>query len=347
MQEWMVQPTNASAMHAYGRHAKHHMTKSRQVLGEIVGAHPDHVVFTSGGTEANNLALLGSPWGQVLLSTLEHDSVFKAREDHTLIPCDQNGQMDLGALEALLKKASAPTLVSVTWAHNETGIIHPIQEIARLTKNYGAILHVDAVQALGKIPVSFEGIDLMTLSAHKIGGPLGVGALIVRQGVDLNARLHGGGQERFLRAGTENIPAIVGFAHALQAMRPLTEHALWHQRLEEDLKAFSKGHGRASYIYGDSLDRLPNTTCLTMPGVDSATQVMHFDLEGIAVSMGSACSSGRTQISRALKALGPSPHHAHHAIRISSGWATKEEDLLAFGAAWKNFYASQKEESHV
>lgn len=341
MLETMTHPSNPSALHSFGQQAKRWINQARRTIGEYINAHPDYLIFTSGGTESNNLALQGGHWERILVSALEHDSVYKACDHVETIPVHPNGLIDLEALESLLKDNKKSTLVSVTWAHNETGVIQPIDNVVRLAKAHGAFIHSDAVQALGRLPISFKesGLDLMTLSSHKVGGPQGAGVLVAKETIPLNAILRGGGQERNQRSGTENVAAIRGFATALEHYNNKSETLqAWQKNLEETLKVFCQEHHAPLYIYGEEAPRLANTTCLTMPGVSSATQVINFDLAGIAVSRGSACSSGRTKVSRALQHMGPSSEHAQWAVRISSGWDSKEEDFLALIDIWKTIY---------
>jgi cysteine desulfurase len=338
MRESMERPTNSSALHSFGQQAKRWMSQARRDIADYIDAHPDHVIFTSGGTEANNFVLKGFPWKRVLLSAVVHDSVYKVLDSFNELSVDADGLLDIPALEDLLKTTQGPTLISVILAHNESGVIQPLEDVVHLAKTYKAYLHVDAVQALGKIPLSFQkmGVDFMTLSAHKIGGPQGVGVLVSKE--VLSPLMQGGGQERGYRSGTENVPGIVGFAESLkrQPLDHMKNLKQWHQSMEEELETFCN----TFHIYGKKVERLPNTTCLSMPFVESATQVMHLDLNGLAVSMGAACSSGRTQISRSLQKMGPDPMFAKFAIRVSSGWGSTEEDFKKFTTSWKEIYNS-------
>jgi cysteine desulfurase len=340
MKESMEKPTNPSALHSFGQQAKRWMNQSRREIAGYVDAHPDHVIFTSGGTEANNFVLKGFPWEKVLLSAVVHDSVYKVLDSFDEITVDSEGLLDLHSLEEQLKDSHGQKLISVVLAHNESGVIQPLEDVVHLAKMYKAYVHVDAVQALGKVPLSFQkmGIDFLTLSAHKIGGPQGVGVLVAKDTLTLSPLMQGGRQERGHRSGTENVPGIVGFAeslkrHSLDHMRSLKQ---WHHAMEEELEGFCN----TLHIYGKNVERLSNTTCLSMPFVESATQVMHLDLNGIAVSMGAACSSGRTQISRSLQKMGSDHTLAKFAIRVSSGWNSTEEDFKKFTSSWKEMYNS-------
>ena len=317
---------NPSSVHRLGRAARARIDKARRQVADLVGAVPAEVVFTSGGTEANNIALRGHP--RVLVSAVEHESVLKAVPDAERIPVDGNGLIDLAALERLL--ANGPALVSVMFANNETGVIQPIADAVRLARAAGTLVHCDAVQAAGKVPVDLHGlgVDYLSLSAHKLGGPTGVGALIVRGGAPLATDRFGGGQESWRRAGTENVSGIAGFGAAAEASRNGLDAAL-RDRLEASLP------GR---IHGAAAPRLPNTTCISMPGVKAETQVMAFDLAGVAVSAGSACSSGKVTRSAVLTAMGVEASEAETAIRISCGWNTVFDEIELLIAAWQGLY---------
>jgi cysteine desulfurase len=314
------------------------------MLAEYLQADAEDIIFTSGGTEANNLALQGAPWDAVFISATEHSSVYKAHPHARIIPADHNGLLDLNALEDALKNAKGKIkLVSVIWANNETGVIQRLKNIIDLAHSYGALVHTDAVQVIGKLPIRFKDLDLdlMTVSAHKFGGPQGVGALVVRPHVPLSAMMRGGGQEKNRRSGTENILAIAGFAEALSYAPSLAHLREWHHQMENKIaKEMAREEG--FQIIGSAVDRLPNITCLTMPGIVNETQVMAFDLAGIAVSAGSACSSGTVKASRILQNMDIAPAVAQTAIRISSGWATKPEDLEQFANTWLELYDKQQ-----
>jgi cysteine desulfurase len=234
-----------------------------------------------------------------------------------------------------------PALVSVMLANNETGVIQPVAEVARLAARHGALLHCDAVQAGGKIAIDMAalGVDVLTLSAHKLGGPPGVGALVLRDGVTPPARLQGGGQERRLRPGTENLPGIVGFGRAAELALADQDYAARVARLRDRLEAEVLAQAPAAPIYGRAALRLPNTSCIGMPGVSNQTQLIALDLAGIAVSTGSACSSGKVGPSHVLAAMGVPPDEAGTAIRISLGWASTGEDVARLVAAWADLYA--------
>ena len=331
---------NPSSVHAFGRAARARVEAAREQVAALVGARPSQVVFTSGGTEANGLAIGGSGRPRVLVSAVEHDSILGAAPGEP-IPVDRRGVVDLEALERILASVSAQALVSVMLANNETGVIQPVAEAARIAHAHGALLHCDAVQAAGKIAVDAAvlGVDLMSLSAHKLGGPPGVGALVVADAVELAARQRGGGQERGRRAGTENLPGIVGFGVAagiaaaeLPAMAAIGE---LRDNLEQRALAAVPG---ALCLGGEAL-RLPNTSCLALPGLSSEVQVMGLDLAGVAVSAGSACSSGKVRPSHVLQAMGVDAATAGSAIRVSFGWQSSAADVDHFLAAWRELAA--------
>lgn len=331
---------NASSVHRFGRMARRTLEEAREKVAALVGAPPEDVVFTSGGTEANNLAIRGAGRTRVLVSAVEHVSVLKAAAVE-VIPVDGDGVVDRHALETRLAADDTPALVSVMLANNETGVIQPVAEIAALARRFGALVHCDAVQAAGRILVDMGalGVDLLTLSAHKIGGPPGVGALVVGARVPLTAEIRGGGQERGRRAGTENTPAIVGFGVAAECARAgiveFQRLAAWRDRIEDRVRRIAP----AVRVFGARAPRLANTACFTMPGVASETQVMGLDLAGIAVSAGAACSSGKVQASHVLKAMGVDAREADCAIRISLGWTSEEADVDRFVEAWSALYA--------
>lgn len=338
MAELQALPLNASSVHSRGREAKKHLEAARKTIAEAVSAWPNEITFTASGTEANVTALRGITGRQVLVSAVEHSSVLKSCALAPIIPVDGNGVIDLSALDSMLTKHKK-ALVSVMLANNETGVIQPIAEVSALCKRHDALLHCDAVQALGKIPVDFGalGVDMMTLSAHKCGGPVGAAALVVRRELPFTPLMTGGGQESGRRAGTENVAAIAGFAAAVEAfdfdhMRQLRG---WLDGLEQSISSPCKGEG---VVIGAGVTRVPNTSCIAMPGVSNEVQLMDFDLSGFCVSAGSACSSGRIEVSHVLTAMEIAEKTASCAIRVSSGWDTKEQDILSFTQNWQNTY---------
>jgi cysteine desulfurase len=342
---------NPSSIHAEGRAARRLVEVAREAVARLAGAARADVIFTSSGTEANALALTPSiemagekrPRDRLFISAIEHSSVRAggrfAREAIEDLPVDADGRLDLAALAEALTQAARP-LVSVMLANNETGVIQPVAEAAALVHAAGGLLHVDAVQAAGRIPcdIGALGADLLTLSAHKIGGPKGVGALLrARDDIHFaDPLIRGGGQERGLRAGTENVAGIAAFgaaAAAASAQGPEEAATMLASRirLETELKAITP----QAVIFGESVPRLPNTTLFALPGVKAETAVIAFDLEGVAVSSGAACSSGKVQPSHVLAAMSVSPALTQAAVRVSLGWATTEADLLRFLDAWR------------
>lgn len=325
-------PANPSSVHAYGREAKKQLENARKTIADAVSAWPNEVLFTASGTEANATALRGFAGRKILVSAIEHSSVKKAVVDVHIVPVTHEGIIDLAALESTLKQ-QPHSLVSIMLANNETGIIQPIREAAALAHAHGALLHCDAVQALGKIPVDFGalGADMLSLSAHKCGGPVGAAALIARRDLAFAPLLAGGGQELGRRAGTENVAAIAGFAAALEKSANHThinQVRQWLNAMEATLEA------SGAVVVGAGLPRLPNTSCVAMPGASGEVQLMDFDLSGFALSAGSACSSGRIEPSHVLLAMGFAPDLAACAIRISAGWNTKQAEIQAFTAQW-------------
>lgn len=332
---------NPSSAHRFGRAARRAVEDAREQLARLVGARPDAVVFTSGGTEANALALSGqalSAMGRrrVLVSAVEHPSVLAAAPGATRIPVDGDGTVDLAALENALAADSEPALVSIMLANNETGAIQPVAKAAEIARRFGAIVHCDAVQAAGKIAIDVRalGAHLVSLSGHKFGGPMGTGALIVDDAVSLAALIGGGGQERGRRAGTENVPGIAGLGAAAEAalagLDAFARLADWRDALESRVLAAAP----SARVVGRGAARLPNTSCLALPGMAAETQVMALDLAGVAVGAGAACSSGKTKVSPVLAAMGLDADMAGSAIRASLGWTTGEGDIERFIEAW-------------
>jgi cysteine desulfurase len=337
---------NPSSVHAEGRAARAAVEAARRDVAALVGAEPAQVVFTGSGSEANNLALVGPRPARVMVSAVEHASVLRPAAERTgafvLLAVDGDGVVDLGGLERALDESSVtgPTLVSVMLANNETGVIQPVADVVRLARDAGALVHIDAVQGAGRIAIDFAalGCDLMSLSAHKLGGPKGVGALVVRDGLSLAPLVAGGGQERSLRAGTENVAGIVGFAAAARAARAEVAAGaeLARQRaMRERIEAAVLASRNDAIILGADAERLVNTSCIALPGARSDVQVMAFDLAGIALSAGSACSSGKVEPSHVLEAMGLAPEIAGSVVRVSVGYGTIDADADAFIDAWR------------
>lgn len=350
---------NASSVHGYGRAVRQTIEEARQAVAGLAGAEASGLIFTSGGTEANNLALKGLPASRLLVAATEHASVLEAVPTAERLPVSAVGVLDLAALEETLEAArderddagAGPTLVSVQWANNETGVIQPVAEIAALAHRHGALFHCDAVQAAGKISLDMAAtkIDFLTLSAHKIGGPQGVGALAMAPGRRLAALLQGGGQEQSFRAGTENLPGIAGFGAAAQAItaqagKVQASAADWAGQagiaaLRDELETTLRTIAPDVIVFGAGAARLANTSCFAQPGLLSETQLMALDLAGVAVSAGSACSSGKVAPSHVLAAMGVEADVAGAAIRVSLGWNSRPSDVAAFLEAWTVLYS--------
>jgi len=342
---------NPSSVHAEGRAARAVIERAREAVAALVAARPGDVFFTSSGTEANMLALTPAietadekrPRSRLLLSAVEHASVRAggrfAREATEELPVDTDGRLNLAALTVALAKTPRP-LVSLMLANNETGVIQPVTEAAALVHAAGGLLHVDAVQAVGRIACDMDvlGADLLTLSAHKIGGLKGVGAL-VRRSDDIHIAdplIRGGGQERGLRAGTENVTGIAAFgAAAMVARRAGAAEAARMLALRDLLETGLRAISPLAVVFGAGVERLPNTTLFAADGMKAETAVIAFDLDGIAVSSGAACSSGKVQPSHVLAAMGVSPPLTRGAVRVSLGWSTTESDVERFLGAWR------------
>jgi cysteine desulfurase len=339
---------NPSSVHAEGRLARKLVEDARAIVAGAVGAVPRNVVFTSGGTEANALALRpglrrGSSPGveRLVVSSIEHASVLAggrfAAEAIETVSVTPAGLLDLEHLRAALE-GKPPALVSVMLANNETGAVQPVAEAAEIVHAAGGLLHVDAIQGFGKIPFDMNMLhaDLVTLSAHKIGGPKGVGALILAEGLlGLEPLLRGGGQELGRRAGTENVTGIAGFgAAAKAALATMSGDAIRLEGLRTRLEGGLR-QTPSALVFSDEAPRLPNTTLFTVPGLKAETAVIGFDLAGIAVSSGSACSSGKVQPSHVLEAMGFGPDIARGAVRLSLGWSTSDADIDRCLEAWR------------
>ncbi len=336
-------PGNPSSVHAFGRAARRAIEDAREAVAALVGAAPERVVFTSGGTEANNLALSGMGRRAFLVSAVEHDSVLRAAPEARILSVDSEGRVALDALDAALDEldeVGSPALVSVMLANNETGVIQPVAEVAARARAHGALVHCDAVQGAGRIEIDMAalGVDLLTLSAHKIGGPQGVGALVLGPDVEIAPLIVGGGQERGRRAGTENVAAIAGFGVAAREAAAEIAAQPRIQALRDDLERRLKEIAPEAAVFGAGAPRLANTSCIAMPGVSSETQVMALDLEGIAVSAGAACSSGKVGPSHVLRAMGVAPERARTAIRVSLGVETCADEIDRLVAAWRALY---------
>lgn len=329
---------NASSVHGCGRAAHALLEQARVAVQQLVDAPDGRVIFTSGATEANNMALGSSRFSTVVVSAIEHPSVLAVRKDALIIPVNDQGLVDLDALQAMLTKAKAgpDTLVSVMLANNETGVIQPIAEVAEMTHRFGALVHCDAVQAVGRVKVSMQemGVDFMSVSGHKFGGPQGVGALVLGKGQNIQG-LMGGGQERGFRAGTENLPGIAGMKKAVETIInggvAIADVQGLRDAFEEKLLQACPG----IQIFSSDVARLPNTSCFALKGLASETQVMALDLGGLAISAGSACSSGKVKASPVIKAMGFDEGYAESAVRVSFGPGNKDTDILRFFDLWQ------------
>lgn len=338
---------NPSSVHAEGRQARRLMEEARAAVAASVGAEAANVVFTSGGTEANALALTpGLRRGRepaaerLLVSAIEHVSVLAGgrftAEATQRIGVTPSGIVDLDRLRDLLD--GPPALVSIMLANNETGAIQPVAEAAELVHGAGGLLHVDAIQALGRIPfdLASTGADLLSLSAHKVGGPKGVGALVLAEGIEgLSPLLRGGGQEKGRRAGTENVAGIAGFGAAARvALAEWDNEAARAEQLRERLEIGLR-QTPGMVVFANEVERLPNTVLFAVPSLRAETAVIGFDLAGIAVSSGSACSSGKVQPSHVVEAMGYGRELAGGAVRLSLGWSTTEADIDSALQAWR------------
>lgn len=324
---------NPSSVHGFGRRAHALIEDAREQVAAALGARAENVVFTSGATEALHLAMASAGAASFVLSAVEHDAVFehatRALKADRIAPVNADGIVDLAVLAGLLKDAPKPTLVVVQVANNETGVIQPIAKVAALCREHGAMLLVDAAQALGRVPVDLSSLDAtyLVVSSHKIGGPPGAGALVLAPGAPFSATRFGGGQERGRRPGTENGPAIVGFGVAVEwAVRDLGAEA---RRVAALRDRFESNLPSDAIVFGARSARLPNTSNFALPDMSAETAVIAMDIEGIAISSGAACSSGKVRSSRVLAAMGVAPHVAKSALRVSFGHDSREEDVDA------------------
>jgi cysteine desulfurase len=362
MLEALEETGNASSVHGAGRRARARVEKAREQVAKLANADPSEVIFTSGGTEANALALRGVVAGalaaedritRIFISSIEHESVranalaiaetvpgVKLNE----IPVTEDGAVDASAFRLALMQGKGRVLVSVMAANNETGVIQDLTEVIRIVRaegSEGALLHVDAVQAAGRVPLAFDSlaVDYLTVSAHKLGGPQGAGALLVKDGAPLSSCIAGGGQETGRRSGTENVAAIAGFGAAAEETSNLSESeglAELRDAFERELKTIAK-----PVIFGAGAKRLPNTSNFAIPGLSAEAALIALDLDGIAVSSGSACSSGKVRQSHVLSAMGVDEDLARGGLRVSFGWSSKKDDVNAILASLRKLLARQ------
>ena len=348
MERAMEVGANASSVHTPGRTARGVIETAREAVGALIGTRPANVIFTSGGTEANNLGLeqaqaLGCE--RVLVGATEHpaigDAAVRAGLAVTVLPCDQNGVLDMAVVAQELAKPGR-AFVAVMHANNETGAIQPIDALAKAVRDAEGILLSDCVQSLGKLPIDLQtfGPHMITISAHKIGGPQGIGALVLAQDIPVAPINKGGGQERGRRGGTENLIGIAGFGGAAQAAR-----VQLHEGHSADLStirdAFEMRLQQAApdlVVFSKNVERLPNTSCFSAPSLDAEKLLMTLDLAGFAVSAGSACSSGKVSRSHVLRAMGIEDNLALGAIRVSTGWQTDADDVTKLADCWLAAY---------
>ena len=338
----LAAPHNASSVHSYGREGRRIIEQARSDIAAIINVPPAQLIFNSGATEANNTVLHHFAGEKIAVCAASHLSILDAAEHLVHIPVDENGLTDLTALEDILK-TEAPALVSIMLVNNETGAIQPVTNISALAKRHGALVHCDAVQAIGRIPVDINalGVDFISLSAHKIGGPQGVGALALGLCGITPTMLRGGGQEKSARAGTENVAGIAGFGEA--AKRADMDQYQSLQKMRDDLETQLSAISPEIIIHAKNAPRVAGTSMFSLPGISSETLLMALDLEGIALSNGSACSSGTVKASHVLLAMGASEDVASSALRLSMGWNTTPSDIEHFIESWSKIYERLKD----
>ncbi len=333
---------NPSSIHAQGREARAAVERARRLVLESLGTPGCRVVFTGSGSEADNLAVLGfarrNPGGCIVRTSIEHKAVIESTRaleaaDYQVhvAPVDARGVLDLEALAEAVPADGRPTLVSAMWANNETGVVQPLGAVAELCRERGALLHSDAVQAFGKVPLApaIDGVDLLALSGHKIGGPKGVGALVVRGAIELEPLIYGGGQEGGLRSGTESVANIVGFAEAVRiAAAELAAESSRLSQLRDRLQAgLVDALPEIVVNGGDAPARTPHVLNISVPEIDIEGALTALDLEGICVSSGSACTTGSVEPSHVMRAMGREGDLAANTIRMSLGWGTTDEEI--------------------
>ena len=334
---------NPSSVHQEGRAARAIVERAREQVAALVNARPGEVVFTSGATEANAFAIAGRRWSALLYGNCEHAAVLTPARRLDVprqeMPCRADGMQDISGAAiwaSALPKSAVPAFASLGFANGETGVVQPLAELAAELSPFGVVVHSDAAQAAGRVPVDFAalGLSLLSLSAHKMGGPKGAGALVVRDGTPLDPLIAGGGQERRRRAGTENVIAIAGFGAAAEAARRDLDLAQKNTALRDSLEARITRNTPGAVVIAKASPRLPNTALISMPGKLAETLVIKFDLAGFAVSAGAACSSGKVGSSHVLEAMGLPVEVARAAVRVSLGRDTSAEDVERFVEAW-------------
>lgn len=329
---------NPSSIHAFGRDVKNKINMATVKIADLLDVDPSRIVFTSGGTESNNMAMLAVPDAKVAISPFEHPSVTQVVDKKNILKILNSGLLDLDAIDA------SSDLISVCLAHNETGIVQDLEAVLDIAKRHEMYVHTDAVQALGRIEISKKMLDahMITLSSHKIGGPLGLGLLIVPEKHNFKPLICGGGQQKGMRSGTQNYPAILSFAAALEESMSSIEQWGHIENLRNYLEDEILKISPESCVVGKNIKRIPNTSLFSMPGVDSMTQVVAFDLEGICVSAGSACSSGTVRKSAALKAMQMQEKHIESVLRVSLGQENTKEEIDYFIKIWSKIYNNRK-----
>ncbi|MFZ2503590.1 MAG: cysteine desulfurase family protein [Nocardioides sp.] len=345
---------NPNSLHASGRAARRVVEESRETIAQALGCRPGEVVFTSGGTESDNLALKGMFWARraadprrtrILTTSVEHHAVLDALEwlEHAegarieMLPVDATGRLEIAALaESIAREPESVALVSVMWANNEVGTIQPVGEVVEIAAPHGIPVHSDAVQAIGALPVDFAavGVDALSLAGHKCGGPFGTGALICRREVAVTPLIHGGGQEREIRSGTLDTPAIAGLAAAIEySVKHQSEHATRLAALRDDLVARVRQAVPDAIYNGHPTERLPGVAHLKFPGCEGDSLLMLLDARGIECSTGSACSAGVPQASHVLLSMGCTEEYARSSLRFSLGHTSTSADVTALAEA--------------
>ncbi|GGD16858.1 cysteine desulfurase family protein [Nocardioides daphniae] len=354
MTRHLTEVGNANSLHAAGRRARRVVEESREAIAAAIGCRPGEVVFTSGGTEADNMALKGVLWARkaqdprrtrILTTAVEHHAVLDPLEwlakrgeaEVELLPVDRAGRLDLEALRTSIERdPTSVALISVMWANNEVGTLQPIDEVVAIATEHQIPVHTDAVQAVGAVPVDFaaSGVDALTFTGHKLGGPYGIGALVVRRELRVDPLLHGGGQERGIRSGTLDPPAVAGLAAAVTAAVAAREaHAAKVSALRDDLVRRVVEVVPDAHLHGDPELRLPGNAHVGFPDCEGDSLLMLLDAQGIACSTGSACSAGVPQPSHVLLAMGCDPVQARHSLRFSFGHTSTAADVDAVVAA--------------
>ncbi len=332
-------PLNPSSLHKNGRIARKFLEKSREIIKARLNLNNSHeLIFTSGCTEANNIVLKNFPEHKKICSCIEHPAVVNVIGEG-VIPVDTQGIVDLKFLKNYLdKNKDKKILLSIMYANNEIGTIQPIQDIVNLIQQYDVTFHCDITQVIGRVDVNLEGIDLITFSSHKFGGPVGAGALIYNKNLILAPIFFGGGQEFRLRSGTQNLFAIYGMATAFKSLDKIKEEFSQTITLRKFLEKSLKDISNDIIVFGDGAKRLPNTSSIYMPNVNSETQLIYFDLNGISVSAGSACSSGKIELPRVQLSMSYPDYIAKNSIRVSLGPCNNMEEIERFCCLWKDLY---------